>query len=217
MNVWEDNANVEGAVLSGFQPSDVAAPQQGTDFVYLNDPRQMRMVLIVEAIARRGWEETFGFAQSESAGENDGFDPTRSHPVRSHLIRSEAGESLSGERDKAADVWEEKPLSISVKESNHLYACSRKMGFRPEVAEQILGEGVRRSLRLSRLVDHVYDETGRTILWIGALEALWVQNERGGCRFLLAVHAVAGTPQIGAVAAWTLVIYIAAIKLFRWE
>ncbi len=200
MNVWEDNANGEGAVPSGFQPSDVAAPQQGTDFVYLNDPRKMRMVLIVEAIARRGWEATFGLAQSESAGEDDGLDPARSHPVRSRLIRSEAGESSSGERDKAADVWEEKPLSISVKESNHLYACSRKMGFRPEVAEQILGEGVRRSLRLSRLVDHVYDETGRTILWIGALEALWVQNERGGCRFLLAVHAVAGTPQIGAVA-----------------
>ncbi len=197
MNVWEDNANGEGAVPSGFQPSDVAAPQQGTDFVYLNDPRKMRMVLIVEAIARRGWEATFGLAQSESAGEDDGLDPARSRPVRSRLIRSEAGESSPGERDKAADVWEEKPLSISVKESNHLYACSREMGFRPEAAKQILGEGVRRSLRLPELVDHVCDETSRTALRIGALEALWVQNEtdgRNGCRFLLAVHAVAGTP-----------------------
>lgn len=225
MNVWEDNANGEGAVPSRFQPSDVAAPQQGTDFVYLNDPRKMRMVLIVEAIARRGWEATFGLAQSESAGEDDGLDPARSRPVRSHLIRSEAGESSPGERDKAADVWEEKPLSISVKESNHLYACSREMGFRPEAAKQILGEGVRRSLRLPELVDHVCDETSRTALRIGALEALWVQNEtdgrssggRNGCRFLLAVHAVAGTPGNAGTPAGCSPDYPSLYRTLRWR
>ena len=195
MNVWEDNANVEGAVLSGFQPSDVAAPRQGTGFTRLKDPSQMRMVLIVEAVACSGWEATFGVAQSESAGEGSDLDPTRSGRARSRLIRREASENPPGERTEAVSAWEAGPFSVKVKGSNHnLYTRSRKRGFRPEAAKQILGEGVRRSLRLPELVDHICGETGRTALRIGALEALWVQNERGGCRFLLAVHAVVGRP-----------------------
>ena len=40
-----------------------------------------------------------------------------------------------------------------------------------------------------------------------------------GFRLIMTEHAslIEVLPQIGAVAAWTLVIYIAAIKLFRWE
>ena len=195
MNACEGNANGEGAVPSVFQPSDAVAPQQGTGFTRLKDPSQMRMVLIVEAVACSGWEATFGVAQSESAGEGSDLDPTRSGRARSRLIRREASENPPGERTEAVSAWEAGPFSVKVKGSNHnLYTCSRKRGFRPEAAKQILGEGVRRSLRLPELVDHICGETGRTALRIGALEALWVQNERGGCRFLLAVHAVVGRP-----------------------
>ena len=189
MNACEGNANGEGAVPSVFQPSDAVAPQQGTGFTRLKDPSQMRMVLIVEAVACSGWEATFGVAQSESAGEGSDLDPTRSGRARSRLIRREASENPPGERTEAVSAWEAGPFSVKVKGSNHnLYTRSRKRGFRPEAAKQILGEGVRRSLRLPELVDHICGETGRTALRIGALEALWVQNERGGCRFLLAVH-----------------------------
>ncbi len=157
--------------MQAINSSDAVAPQQGTGFTRLKDPSQMRMVLIVEAVARSGWEATFG------------------------------AENPPNEGTEAVGVWEARPFSVKVKGSNnYLYRRSREMAFRPEAAKQILGEGVRRSLRLPELVDHVCDETSRTPLRIGALEALWVQNERGGCRFLLAVHAVAGTPQIGAVA-----------------
>ena len=157
--------------MQAINSSDAVAPQQGTGFTRLKDPSQMRMVLIVEAVARSGWEATFG------------------------------AENPPNEGTEAVGVWEARPFSVKVKGSNnYLYRRSREMAFRPEAAKQILGEGVRRSLRLPELVDHVCDETSRTALRIGALEALWVQNERGGCRFLLAVHAVAGTPQIGAVA-----------------
>lgn len=195
MNACEGNANGEGAVPSVFQPSDAVAPQQGTGFTRLKDPSQMRMVLIVEAVACSGWEATFGVAQSESAGEGSDLDPTRSGRARSRLIRREASENPPGERTEAVSAWEAGPFSVKVKGSNHnLYTRSRKRGFRPEAAKQILGEGVRRSLRLPELVDHICGETGRTALRIGALEALWVQNERGGCRFLLAVHAVVGRP-----------------------
>ena len=195
MNACEGNANGEGAVPSVFQPSDAVAPQQGTGFTRLKDPSQMRMVLIVEAVACSGWEATFGVAQSESAGEGSDLDPTRSGRARSCLIRREASENPPGERTEAVSAWEAGPFSVKVKGSNHnLYTRSRKRGFRPEAAKQILGEGVRRSLRLPELVDHICGETGRTALRIGALEALWVQNERGGCRFLLAVHAVVGRP-----------------------
>ena len=40
-----------------------------------------------------------------------------------------------------------------------------------------------------------------------------------GFRLIMTEHAsfIEALPQIGAVAAWTLVIYVAAIKLFRWE
>ena len=195
MNACEGNANGEGAVPSVFQPSDAVAPRQGTGFTRLKDPSQMRMVLIVEAVACSGWEATFGVAQSESAGEGSDLDPTRSGRARSRLIRREASENPPGERTEAVSAWEAGPFSVKVKGSNHnLYTRSRKRGFRPEAAKQILGEGVRRSLRLPELVDHICGETGRTALRIGALEALWVQNERGGCRFLLAVHAVVGRP-----------------------
>ena len=195
MNACEGNANGEGAVPSVFQPSDAVAPQQGTGFTRLKDPSQMRMVLIVEAVACSGWEATFGVAQSESAGEGSDLDPTRNGRARSRLIRREASENPPGERTEAVSAWEAGPFSVKVKGSNHnLYTRSRKRGFRPEAAKQILGEGVRRSLRLPELVDHICGETGRTALRIGALEALWVQNERGGCRFLLAVHAVVGRP-----------------------
>ena len=157
--------------MQAINSSDAVAPQQGTGFIRLKDPSQMRMVLIVEAVARSGWEATFG------------------------------AENPLNEGTEAVGVWEARPFSVKVKGSNnYLYRRSREMAFRPEATKQILGEGVRRSLRLPELVDHVCDETSRTALRIGALEALWVQNERGGCRFLLAVHAVAGTPQIGAVA-----------------
>lgn len=157
--------------MQAINSSDAVAPQQGTGFIRLKDPSQMRMVLIVEAVARSGWEATFG------------------------------AENPLNEGTEAVGVWEARPFSVKVKGSNnYLYRRSREMAFRPEAAKQILGEGVRRSLRLPELVDHVCDETSRAALRIGALEALWVQNERGGCRFLLAVHAVAGTPQIGAVA-----------------
>lgn len=157
--------------MQAINSSDAVAPQQGTGFIRLKDPSQMRMVLIVEAVARSDWEATFG------------------------------AENPLNEGTEAVCVWEARPFSVKVKGSNnYLYRRSREMAFRPEAAKQILGEGVRRSLRLPELVDHVCDETSRTPLRIGALEALWVQNERGGCRFLLAVHAVAGTPQIGAVA-----------------
>ena len=187
--------------MQAINSSDAVAPQQGTGFTRLKDPSQMRMVLIVEAVARSGWEATFGVAQSESAGEGSDLDPTRSGRTRSRLIRREANENPPNEGTEAVGVWEARPFSVKVKGSNnYLYRRSREMAFRPEAAKQILGEGVRRSLRLPELVDHVCDETSRTALRIGALEALWVQNERGGCRFLLAVHAVAGTPQIGAVA-----------------
>ena len=165
--------------MQAINSSDAVAPQQGTGFTRLKDPSQMRMVLIVEAVARSGWEATFGAENPLNKG------------------------------TEAVGVWEARPFSVKVKGSNnYLYRRSREMGFRPEAAKQILGEGVRRSLRLPELVDHVCDETSRTALRIGALEALWVQNEsdgrnssgRNGCRFLLAVHAVAGTPQVGAVA-----------------
>ena len=157
--------------MQAINSSDAVAPQQGTGFIRLKDPSQMRMVLIVEAVARSDWEATFG------------------------------AENPLNEGTEAVCVWEARPFSVKVKGSNnYLYRRSREMAFRPEAAKQILGEGVRRSLRLPELVDHVCDETSRTALRIGALEALWVQNERGGCRFLLAVHAVAGTSQIGAVA-----------------
>ena len=157
--------------MQAINSSDAVAPQQGTGFTRLKDPSQMRMVLIVEAVARSGWEATFG------------------------------AENPLNEGTEAVGIWEARPFSVKVKGSNnYLYRRSREMAFRPEAAKQILGEDVRRSLRLPELVDHVCDETSRTALRIGALEAPWVQNERGGCRFLLAVHAVAVTPQIGAVA-----------------
>ena len=152
--------------MQAINSSDAVAPQQGTGFIRLKDPSQMRMVLIVEAVARSGWEATFG------------------------------AENPLNEGTEAVGVWEARPFSVKVKGSNnYLYRRSREMGFRPEAAKQILGEGVRRSLRLPELVDHVCDETSRTALRIGALEALWVQNEtdgrssggRNGCSFLLAV------------------------------
>jgi ABC-2 type transporter len=56
--------------------------------------------------------------------------------------------------------------------------------------------------------------------WLrGAAQFIPMTPITDGFRLIMTEHAslIEVLPQIGGVAAWTLVIYIAAIKLFRWE
>ena len=56
--------------------------------------------------------------------------------------------------------------------------------------------------------------------WLrGAAQFIPMTPITDGFRLIMTEHAsfIEALPQIGAVAAWTLVIYVAAIKLFRWE
>lgn len=163
-------------VTSGSDPAPPVAPKsegvpQGTGFIHLSDPNEMRVILLWEVDLADGWEATFSrwaprppnFRAKDRHGKTQrafrGWRAGYFHPEVADRLLGQGGQGRSGSKESAGAP-------------EHVRAADR-----------------RRSLCLPQLIDHTHRDT--TALRIGVLEALRVSDGDGPCKAILVVHAVA--------------------------
>lgn len=156
------------------EPPKGESVPQGTGFIHLSDPNEMRVTLLWEVDLTDGWEATFGR-----------WDP------RPPNFRAK---DRHGKTQRVFRGWRAGYFHPEV--ADRLLGQGSQGGGGPEASEgapeRVRASDRRRSLRLPQLVDHVHRDT--TVLRIGVLEALRVSDGDGPCKAILVVHAVVPDP-----------------------